>query len=87
MFEISANRFLRGMVRLVVQRILDVGSGKLTAMEFEEHLATLKPFKVRESAPGHALYLTKVSYPFLDLPSRTGFLSMLGAADSQWSKL
>ncbi len=62
-FEISANRFLRGMVRMIVGTLIQVGRGNLTADEF----ATLIERKNRHDAgaavPAEGLYLWDVLYP------------------------
>ena len=62
-FEIKANRFLQGMVRLIVQRLIDVGSGEISIDEFSKVLNNeIKPKKVIAAYP-QGLYLTKVDYP------------------------
>ncbi|WP_242926350.1 tRNA pseudouridine(38-40) synthase TruA [Pontibacter vulgaris] len=62
-FTIRANRFLRGMVRLVVGTLLDVGRGKLTVEGFEEVIASQDRSKASGAAPAEGLYLAKVEYP------------------------
>jgi tRNA pseudouridine38-40 synthase len=61
-FHISANRFLRGMVRLVVGMCLDVGFGKLSLEEVRESLETQKPLRRSHSVPATGLFLSKVLY-------------------------
>lgn len=61
-FRISANRFLRNMVRAVVGTLLDVGSGKLTREEFAAVLASRSRSCAGESVPGHALFLEEIEY-------------------------
>lgn len=63
-FYISANRFLRGMVRLIVGAMLQIGEERMTLQEFEKGIQEGKRFKYALSAPAHALFLTKVEYPF-----------------------
>jgi len=62
-FHISANRFLRGMVRLIVGMCLRVGEGKLTLAQLraalEEQARLPKPW----SAPAAGLFLSDVRYP------------------------
>jgi tRNA pseudouridine38-40 synthase len=65
MFEIRANRFLRGMVRGIVATLLRVGNGKLTGAEFEELLRSRDASKTDFAAPPHGLYLTQVRYPYI----------------------
>jgi tRNA pseudouridine38-40 synthase len=66
-FQIKSKRFLQGMVRLIVQRLIDVGTGEISIMEFETYLAgTVLPKKVQAAYP-QGLYLSKVIYPFLNL--------------------
>ena len=62
-FTISANRFLRGMVRLVVGTLLDVGKGKLTVAQFREAIERQDRSLASGAAPAQGLYLHQVEYP------------------------
>ena len=62
-FHITANRFLRGMVRLIVGGMLDVGVNKLSLDFFEKALASKQRGAFRNVAPAEGLYLNKVAYP------------------------
>ena len=62
-FTITANRFLRGMVRAIVGTLLDVGSGKISMTEFQSIIKSKDRKKAGANVPPHALYLTKVKYP------------------------
>ena len=62
-FHISANRFLRGMVRTVVGTLLDVGLGKTTLKEFEEIIESKDRRNAGRSVPACGLYLSTVEYP------------------------
>lgn len=62
-FHIQANRFLRNMVRAIVGTLVEVGEGKVTLEEFESILKSGSRSEAGPSAPGHGLYLSKVSYP------------------------
>jgi tRNA pseudouridine38-40 synthase len=72
-FQISSNRFLKAMVRIVIRKLLDVGSNKLSVDEFENILITQKTPVSNKLAFPQGLYLSKVIYPFLDIPQRTEF--------------
>jgi tRNA pseudouridine38-40 synthase len=61
-FTITANRFLRGMVRAIVGTLLDVGHGKLTVKQFQEILKSKDRKKAGMNAPPEGLYLTQVKY-------------------------
>lgn len=62
-FTISANRFLRGMVRAIVGTMLEVGTNKLTLKQFEK-IIELRDRKIAGPAvEPFGLYLVKVSYP------------------------
>lgn len=63
-FHISANRFLRGMVRLIVGACIQVGRGQLSVDEVREALEQQKPLKKSLSVPPQGLFLTDVKYPF-----------------------
>ncbi len=64
-FTISADRFLRGMVRLIVGAMLQVGEGRMSLEEFEAGIRNGRRFKKALSAPAHALFLTGVQYPYI----------------------
>lgn len=64
-FTISANRFLRNMVRAVVGTLLEVGEGKLSLSEFSQILNSGDRSEAGASVPAHGLFLTKVDYPFV----------------------
>jgi tRNA pseudouridine38-40 synthase len=65
-FKITANRFLRGMVRIVTGNLIEIGRGNLTAERFqgllepnESNALILK----KNLAPADGLYLSEVQYP------------------------
>lgn len=62
-FTITANRFLRGMVRAIVGTLLDVGSGKISVEEFQLIIKSKDRKRAGANVPAHGLYLTKVRYP------------------------
>ena len=65
-FEITANRFLRNMVRAVVGTLIDVGRGKITMEQFLDILHNGSRSDAGESMPGNALFLEDVGYHFKD---------------------
>jgi len=62
-FHITANRFLRGMVRAVVGTLLDVGTGKITKKQFLSIIQSRDRKKAGANVPAYGLYLEKVKYP------------------------
>lgn len=62
-FTISANRFLRNMVRAIVGTLLNVGKGKISIEQFNEIVESKTRSKAGFSAHACGLYLTKVEYP------------------------
>lgn len=62
-FHITADRFLRNMVRAIVGTLLDVGFEKTSLEEFKQIIASKDRKKAGASAPAKGLYLTKVVYP------------------------
>lgn len=64
-FTISADRFLRNMVRAVVGTLVDVGRGKLTRSDVERIMTEKNRCSAGTSMPAEALYLWKVDYPYL----------------------
>lgn len=63
-FVITADRFLRNMVRAVVGTLVDVGRGKLTIDGFKEIIESKNRCSAGTSMPAHALYLWDVKYPY-----------------------
>lgn len=61
-FEVSANRFLRGMVRALVATMIQVGRGKMSLEEFNKLLYETDNQMADFSAPAHGLYLKEVNY-------------------------
>jgi len=62
-FTITANRFLRGMVRAIVGTLLNVGLKRITLEEFEEIIKNRDRKFAGMSVPAKGLFLTKVEYP------------------------
>jgi len=62
-FTISADRFLRNMVRAVVGTLLEVGINKCSLEEFRAIIESKDRTKAGASAPAQGLYLTAVHYP------------------------
>ncbi len=62
-FYVSANRFLRGMVRAMVGTLLQVGQSKIDLQEFKEILASKDRRSAGPSVPAHGLFLAAVDYP------------------------
>lgn len=72
-FQITANRFLSKMVRIIVGRLLEIGRGEMSVDEFEFYLSNKQTPKVIIPAHPQGLYLSKVTYPYLDIHSGTTF--------------
>lgn len=62
-FHVTANRFLRNMVRAIVGTLLEVGRHKMDLQEFREVLESRDRAKAGRSAPAQGLFLVKVEYP------------------------
>ncbi|MGD1320621.1 tRNA pseudouridine(38-40) synthase TruA [Chryseobacterium sp. 2R14A] len=63
-FTISANRFLRNMVRAIVGTMVEVGSGKIQPEELRKVIENKDRNSAGTSAPAHALFLVDVGYEF-----------------------
>ncbi len=61
-FHIAANRFLRGMVRLIVGMCMNVAQGKVAFEEVKKALEEQSRLKKAESAPPQGLFLTQIKY-------------------------
>ena len=64
-FKISADRFLRNMVRAIVGTLIDVGRGKISIEDFKTIIDSKNRSNAGFSVPAKGLYLTEVLYPDL----------------------
>ncbi len=64
-FVITADRFLRNMVRAVVGTLVDVGRHKLTINDFKQIIERKDRCAAGTSMPGEALFLHRVTYDYL----------------------
>lgn len=62
-FEITADRFLRNMVRATVGTLLDVGIGRLKPAQMTAILAAKDRSEARVSVKAHGLFLWEIAYP------------------------
>ena len=76
-FNIASNRFLGKMIRIIVAQLLKVGKCELSVDEFESHFINLEINNVVAPAHPTGLYLSKVTYPYLDLAPRTDLVSVM----------
>jgi tRNA pseudouridine38-40 synthase len=65
-FTISADRFLRNMVRAIVGTLVNVGLGKITIEEFNAIIESKDRGKAGISVPAHGLYLTEIKYDYIN---------------------
>ncbi len=63
-FCVTADRFLRNMVRAMVGTLLDVGRGKREPEWVAQLIEEKERCRAGQSVPGHALFLTEVRYPY-----------------------
>ena len=61
-FEITANRFLRNMVRAVVGTLIEVGRGRMSLEAFRRVIEGKQRSDAGESMPGNALFLENIDY-------------------------
>jgi len=76
-FTITANRFLRGMIRLLVSFLLRVGNEKMTLETFEKILAEQLNIPDKKPAFANGLYLSKVTYPYINTTTPISICSFL----------
>ena len=63
-FHVSANRFLRNMVRAIVGTLIEVGKGKMSIDEFKAVLNSKDRRNAGPSVPAKGLYLATIQYPY-----------------------
>ena len=62
-FTISADRFLRNMVRAIVGTLINIGLGKMETYDLHDIIASKDRSRAGYSVPAHGLFLTRVEYP------------------------
>lgn len=62
-YNVKANRFLRGMVRALTATMLNLGRGKIDLMSFRRIIETKDCTLANFSAPAHGLFLAEVCFP------------------------
>ena len=62
-FTITADRFLRNMVRAIVGTMVNIGLGKMKANDLHQIITSKNRSEAGFSVPAHGLYLVKIVYP------------------------
>jgi tRNA pseudouridine38-40 synthase len=87
-FQISSNRFLSKMIRIIMGQLLKIGKGVLSVDGFEHYLIAKETPELITPAHPQGLYLSKVSYPYLNLPPREDFSAILESQNlNNWIKV
>ncbi len=64
-FTITADRFLRNMVRAIVGTMINIGLEKIKLHDFQNILESKDRNQAGVSVPAHGLYLTKIDYEYI----------------------
>ena len=64
-FTISADRFLRNMVRAIVGTLVNVGLHKITLSDFNSIIVNKNRSEAGFSVPAQGLFLTKIEYEYI----------------------
>ncbi|MBS1597589.1 MAG: tRNA pseudouridine(38-40) synthase TruA [Bacteroidetes bacterium] len=62
-YQVKANRFLRGMVRGLTGTMLQVGRNRISVDDFKAIIQSKDCTRADFSVPAHGLFLTNVNYP------------------------
>lgn len=65
-YHISANRFLRNMIRRLVGLLVQVGKKEISIEDYNFHFQQKQAFKYINLAPPAGLYLSNIQYDFID---------------------
>lgn len=65
-FTVTADRFLRNMVRAIVGTLVEVGREKITVADFCRIIELKDRCRAGTSMPGNALFLWSIEYPYLN---------------------
>jgi len=71
LFAITANRFLRNMVRAIVGTLFEVGRHKMSLADFQSVIDAKNRCSAGQSAPPDGLYLAHITYPDSPIPQLT----------------
>ena len=63
-FTITADRFLRNMVRAIVGTLVDLGKGKISIEDFKNIIMSKDRSRAGVSVPAKGLFLNNIKYPF-----------------------
>lgn len=72
-FTITANRFLRGMVRAITGTLLRIGHNKMEPAEIVRIIDARDRSAAGPAVPAAGLFLTRIQYPFIDTPTPQRF--------------
>lgn len=64
-FNITADRFLRNMVRAIVGTLVQIGQQDVSPSYLKDVLSSKNRSMAGISVPAHGLYLTQVAYPYI----------------------
>ena len=64
-FTITADRFLRNMVRAIVGTLINIGLHKITILDFIQIIESQNRENAGFSVPAHGLFLTNIEYPYI----------------------
>ncbi len=77
-FYISADRFLRNMVRAIVGTLMKIGKREIEPEEIRAIIESMDRSNAGESVPACGLYLTEVTYPYLSSSHPLTYISTDG---------
>lgn len=87
-FYIQADRFLGRMIRIIMARLVRIGNGQMPLQEFEHLLQEGRgQGQISHFAYPQGLFLSKVAYPYLDLPVRPELMGWQHARPVSWERL
>lgn len=64
-FSITANRFLRNMVRAIVGTMIEIGEEKISIQDFQGILQSKNRSEAGQSVPARGLFLAKIKYDYI----------------------
>ncbi len=75
--QFTSDKFLKSMIRIIVYKLLEIGTGKLSIEEFENNLKSTETLPFTNLAYPQGLYLSEISYPFINIPPRDEMFAIL----------
>lgn len=79
-FQFVADRFLRGLIRIIVEKLIDLGKGSIDLNTFKNYINKKEEREHKGMAYPQGLYLSGIKYTDMSFPVKSpGFLNLINS--------